>query len=131
MHESILRDYFIGLVDEVVLKEDLKNTMVQTSKDVFSYKIVSMDTEFEVLPDHLIKLCDAVISEKIETKDLRTIGFCLAATDYFLWDSNTELGNRVAETVLDWASPEINYPLTIENIKRFRERLLTGKNSFI
>jgi hypothetical protein len=36
----------------------------------------------------------------------------------------------VAETVYDWATPEINYPLTIENIKKFRERLSTGKDSF-
>lgn len=130
MRESILRDYFVGLIDESVLKEDLEGTVIETSHNVFSHKIISIDTEFEVIPAHLAKLCDGVLSGKLEANDLETVGFCLAATDYFMWDGDTKLGGLVAETVYDWASPEINYPLTIENVKKFRERLLTGKDVF-
>ncbi len=130
MHESILRDYFIGIVDEYILKDDLKDTVVQTSKDVLSYKIIPLDAEFDVAPDHLAKLCDGVIAGKLQASDIETIGFCLAASDYFTWDSDTDRGSTVAATVYDWASPEINYPLTVENITKFRERLLTGKDLF-
>jgi hypothetical protein len=130
MHESTLRDYFVGLVDESALQTDLKGTVVQTSHDVFTYQIVYINEEIEVIPEYLVKLCDGFLIGKLEATDLEIIGNCLAMTDSFIWDNDTESGALVAETVYDWATPEINYPLTIENIKKFRERLSTGKDSF-
>jgi hypothetical protein len=130
MHESILRDYFVGLVDESVLKADLEGTVVQTSHDVFTYEIIYIKEEIEVIPEYLVKLCDSFLMGKLEAADLEIIGNCLAMTDSFIWDNDTESGELVAETVYDWATPEHNYPITIENIKKFRERLSTGKDTF-
>ena len=129
MHEAILRDYFEGRVSESDLKADLDGAVVQLSEGVFTYKIVDMDSEFLVTPEHLTNLCDAILSGSLEAECLRVIGFCLIASDTFIWDSDTESGSRINETVHDWASPEINYPLTIETVRKFRERLLTGTDT--
>jgi hypothetical protein len=130
MHESILRDYFIGLIDERALIEDLQEMVVQTSSNVFTYQITDMDTEFEVTTQHLLKLCDAVLLGQLEANHLQKIGFCIIASDFFTWDSDSEPESPEAKTVHEWSSPEINFPLTIENIRKFRERLLTGKDTF-
>jgi len=79
-----------------------------------------------VLPEHLVRVCDTVIRGDIRPATLKAIGFFLLASDHFAWDGDTQQGGLVAETVYDWAGPEVNYPLTLENVVRFRERLLTG-----
>jgi hypothetical protein len=129
MHESTLRDYFLGRSSAIELKNDIEGTAVRTSHDVTSYTVVPMDSEFIVSAEHMVSLCDAVLSERLDAGDLEILGFCLEASDNFMWEES-ELDDRIAETVHDWASPEINYPLTTETVKKFRERLLTGKDPF-
>jgi hypothetical protein len=133
MRESVLRDYFLELVDESRLSEDLAGSVAQTSYDVISYYSANDLTEdFEVVPTHLVKLCDAVLAGKINAKHLELIGFALIGSDCFIWNGDdTEGGGElVADVLHDWASPEINYPLTAENIAKFRVLLLTGKDTF-
>ena len=130
MHESVLRDYFLGVIDESLLNEDLEGSVVRRSHDGKSFHIDDMESEFRVDPGHLVKLCDAVLSGKLEAKSLELIGFCLAASDYFFWEEDAESGNVVGETAHDWSCPEINYPLTIGNVEKFRHRLVTGEGTF-
>ncbi|MDQ3816766.1 MAG: hypothetical protein M3362_03615, partial [Acidobacteriota bacterium] len=87
-------------------------------------------SEFRVEPSHLVKLCDAVLSGKLNAERLELIGYCLVASDHFFWEEDSRSGELVAETAYDWSSPEINYPLTFENIEKFRERLITGEETF-
>jgi hypothetical protein len=129
MHESTLRDYFLGRASAIELKNDLEGTAVGTPHDVSSFRVVPMDSEFNVSAEHLVSLCDAVLAERLDANDLEILGFCLEASDNFMWEGS-ELDDRIAETIHDWASPEINYPLTTETVKKFRERLLTGENLF-
>ena len=130
MHESTLKDYFLGVIDESRLNEDSEGSVVQTSFDVITHYVNPMDSDFQVEPAHLIKLCDAVLSGKLDVRHLELIGYCLVASDHFFWDEDSKAGELVAETAYDWSSPEINYPLTSENIKKFRERLVTGEDTF-
>lgn len=130
MHESILKDYFLGMIDESRLNEDLKGSVVQTSFDVITHYVNPMDSEFRVEPAHLVKLCEAVLSGKLNAKHLELIGYCLVASDHFFCEEDSTLGELVAETAYDWSSPEIHYPLTFENIEKFRERLITGEDIF-
>ena len=99
-------------------------------KSVVRHPIENMSENFLVIPDHLVKLCDDVLSEKLSAESLQAIGFCLVASDHFEWGGDTDEGARVADTVLDWASPEINYDLNTSNIAKFRQRLLKGGNPF-
>jgi hypothetical protein len=130
MHESILKDYFLGLIDESRLNEDLEGSVVQTSFDVFTHYVNPMDSDFQVEPSHLVKLCDAVLSGKLNAEHLELIGYCLVASEHFFWDEDSKSGELVSETANDWSDAEINYPLTVRNIEKFRERLLTGNDTF-
>ena len=49
-----------------------------------------------------------------------------------MWDGDNTAGGGelVADVLHDWASPEINYSLTVENIAKFRHLLLTGEDTF-
>jgi hypothetical protein len=130
MNESILKDYFLGVVDESRLNEDLEGSVVRTSFDVITHYVNPMDSEFRVEPAHLVKLCDAVLSGKLNAERLELIGYCLVVSDHFFWEEDSKSGELVAETAYDWSSSEINYPLTFENIEKFRERLITGEETF-
>jgi len=127
MHESALRNYFLGVIDESRLNEDLEGSVVQTSHDVVTHYVRPMESDFQVEPAHLVKLCEAVLSGSLSAEHLALIGYCLAASDHFFWDDEAVSGRLVEETAYAWSSPEINYPLTLENVEKFRERLLTGK----
>ena len=130
MHESVLKDYFLGLIDESRLSEDLAGSVIKTSFDVITFYVNPLDSQFRVEVDHLVKLCDAVLSEKVNAQHLELIGYCLEASEQFFWDDEAGGGDLVTETVVRWANPEINYPLTVENVRKFRERLLTGEDTF-
>lgn len=133
MRESVLGDYFLGLVDEKHLREDLAGSAVKTSYDVITHYVTSdLSENFEITSDHLIKLCDAFLAGKLKTEHLESIGFALEASEEFDWNAECSESEEspVAETIHYWASPEINYPLTAENISKFRHLLLTGENLF-
>ena|ERR1051325_1128794 len=130
VHESVLKDYFLGVIDESRLDEDLAGSVVQTSLDVLTHYVNPMDSDFRVEPAHLVRLCDAVLSGKLNAEHLELIGYCLVASDHFFWDDESKSGELVAETAYDWSSPEINYPLTVGNVEKFRKRLLTGNDTF-
>lgn len=126
MRESVLHDFFVGNVDDDVLNNDLSGSSQRTTANKVDVQIEDEEGEFEVLPEHLVRVCDAALLGRLDVDNLATIGFCLAASDYFTWDTDSEGGRRVAETVFDWSAPEINFALTLENIDKFKTRLLTG-----
>ncbi len=65
-------------------------------------------------------LCEAVLCGQLPAEELSTIGFALIASDKFIWDGDDLIG----DVIHDWSSPEINYPLTVENVCRFKNWLL-------
>jgi len=129
MREEILKQFFVGEVGTDTLAADLDGSMIE-GRDTTRYVIADMDGEFEVRPEHLVSVCDVVLSGEIEAKYLQLIGFCIVASDAFEYDTDTPGGDLVGETVLDWSAPRANYPLTMENVRKFRERLVTGRNPF-
>ena len=55
MRESVLRDYFLELVDESQLSDDLANSDVKTSYDVTTYNITyDLSEDFEVTSNILL-----------------------------------------------------------------------------
>lgn len=79
-----------------------------------------------VSPAHLVRVCDAILASRCEPTILRDVGFLLIGSDAFEYDSDTEEGARVAETAADWSAPEINWPLTLDNVREWRSFLDTG-----
>lgn len=51
--------------------------------------IEDMEGEFEVRPEHLVSVCDAVLDDKVEAEYLRLIGFCIVASDAFEYDTES------------------------------------------
>jgi hypothetical protein len=89
-----------------------------------------LQEDFEVEPGHLVLLCDAVLSGELPDIALADIGCALVASDHFQWDTDTPAGSRVADTLFEWSTPEINYALTPQAVAKFRHRLLTGEDQF-
>ncbi len=129
MHEEVLKRFFLGEISAKVLVDDLAESLVEKSGITY-HPIKVMRDDFEVLPEHLVRVCDAVLSGEIEAKYLEAIGFCIVASDHFEYDTDMPEGDLVGETVFDWSEPRVNYPLTCENVRKFRERLVTGRNPF-
>lgn len=126
----MLRDYFLGLVDESLLSEDLIESGVKTSYNVTSHYISDdLTADFEVTANHLIRLCDGFSTGKLKAADLELIAFALETSEHFVWDKAGD-DSPIARTIQAWASPEINYPLTGETIAKFKYLLLTGENLF-
>lgn len=128
MNEEKLRDYFMGTLAAQELAEDLRDSQKKTSYDVTTVYVDSMKSgEFAVTKQHLILLCDDVISGNIPLTDLNTIGFALIASDYFTWDNIPGDEETITQVISDWDSPEIGYDLTIKNVRLWKEYLLTGR----
>ena len=129
MREEILKQFFTGEVGPRALAKDLVGSMI-TKGDVTKHPIENMIESFQLEPEHLIRLCDTVLRDEIKPQYLQSIGFCIVASDNFEYETDTPEGNLVGETVLDWSSPMNNYPLTKKNVEKFRQRLVTGEDSF-
>lgn len=120
MREVVLRDFFLGLATPAELARDVRASTKQVGAISFEIKIEDMEDQFSVTREMLVALCDAVLSTQLAAQELSTIGFALAASESFLWDTE----DIVHEVIHYWSCPEINYPLTLENVHRFRLWLL-------
>ncbi|HRD39510.1 MAG TPA: hypothetical protein PLC65_12825 [Bacteroidia bacterium] len=129
MTEKILKDYFEGTVTAEALSIDLVGT-TETKGTIRTHNIEDFksDSEFVVTTQHIIKLCDDVINQKIKLDDLRAIAFALEFSDYFTWDKDTKDGNLVGDVIFNWSSPEINTPTTMDYVKYCAYYLTTGEH---
>jgi len=130
MREAVLRDFFVGKAEIATLRRDLEGTVTRTSHGVFTHHVIAMDGHFTMSRAHLIALCDAVLVGDLPPQDLSVIGFSLETSDHFEWDFDSPEGELIGETLADWSSPEINYPLTLGTVAKFRHRLATGEDTF-
>src|SRR5688500_7221554 len=87
MHEEVLKQFFVGEAGSKTLADDLLGSVVEAG-GVTSHSITDMQNDFEVLPEHLMRLCDAVLNGEIDPKYLEAIGFCILASDHFEYDSD-------------------------------------------
>jgi len=132
MHESILRDFLLGRVDATVLSKDIRESVAAISPPGAPYSktsngIVKMDSQFDLSRKHLLILCDAFLLGDLSGIDLECIAFALIAWEKFTWGGDDD--NTLIEIINDWAAPEINYPLNVENIGRCR-RWLDGTERY-
>ena len=122
MREAVLRDFFEGKVDAPDLARDISGSF-DLSRDVERFSIVDMEGDFLVEPRHLKRVCDAYLQGDLKEGDLKSIGFTLLASDAFEIRGYTDEGAKVAEVANDWAVPEINLPITRENVLHWRRLL--------
>jgi len=118
MRERVLRDFFEGKATAVDLARDVTGSISQKSSKISTVSIEDMDGEFTVTAPMLVRLCDVVLGGGLEPEALHSVGFALMASDAFCWDADED--DVLAEVIADWSCPEVNYPLTVGNVKRFR-----------
>lgn len=129
MKEETLRDYFNNTVTVDILAADVKDSQRKTSYDVTTVYIDKIEEtgEYEITRSHLIKLLDDTIAERLTATDLNTICFALIGSEYFTWDESDEI---LDSTIYDLENPELGHPLTMENLRRWKEFLQTGNYTF-
>lgn len=112
-----------------ILAADVKDSQKKTSYDVISVYVEKINEtgEYEVTKHHLIKLLDDTIAGRLTTTDLNTITFALIGSEYFTWDEDDKI---IDDTIFDLDNPDIGFPLTIENLRRWRNYLETGEYTF-
>lgn len=123
MHEEILRRFLVGEAPADELAVDLDGALVRRGKRRTDHPIIDMTVDHTVTTGGLVRVCDAVLGGTLEPQKLKAIGFCIIASDHFDYDTDTDDGSLVAETVHDWSVPEINYPLSHRNVSLWRARL--------
>lgn len=121
MREAVLAEYFNGSRSAASLQAELQRCARRISEVETSYKIEDMTEDFLVTREMLVEICEAALRGDLQLEALKTIGFIVIASNHYHW---AEVDEQVAETLYDWASPEVNYPLTPENVSMFRDRLL-------
>ncbi len=128
MTEQKLKEYFEFKLTADQLALDLKDSQQKTGYDTKIVYIENLNEgEFEITKEHLIKLLDDTIANKLQPKDINTVGFALMASEYFKWDDESEDGERISNVIFALDNPDIGYDLTIKNLQLWKEYLLTGK----
>ena len=130
MREQLLRDFFVGNATAAELAHDLEDAIIRTGAQSQMHPIEAMDTDFVVQPEHLIRLCDAVLAGQLRPESLEAVGFCLLGSDCFEWDVDSAGGERVADVAISWSVPVANYPLNAGTVAKFRHLLATGEDTF-
>jgi len=132
MREQTLKDFFLDKVTIDTLSSELKDSQKKTGFDTTTVYVSQIKEvgEFKISIDHLILLCDAAIEGKLTMTDLNTIAFVLITSEHFTWDLESNIGNRIDTVIYDWDNTEIGFDLTIENVKLWKDYLLTGDYKF-
>lgn len=84
-------------------------------------------TEFDLVPRHLLQLCDAVLSGELEPAHLLPISRCLYYSGRFRWPHAHPDGRVVEEILICWLSYDENHVPGHKEIVYIREWLLRGR----
>lgn len=124
MREEVLKQFFLGEIQDAQLQEDVQNSVRQLDDIVSEIQIKDMQGAFQVEREHLVALCDAVARGSLQPDALMPIGFALDASDSFEWHDDL-----MSEVIADWSCPELNYPLTTSTVETFK-RWLSGEEPY-
>ena len=128
MTESILKEYFENKISSELLSSDLNGSMKKVTYDTSEISVVRMESnsEFEIEQKHVNKILTETINGNLTYDNLKTIASGLMFSDYFTWDSDTEIGNRIETLIVELDNTEINYPISNENLRLWKEYLESG-----
>jgi hypothetical protein len=129
MKEQVLIDYLQNKITVEILAADLKGSQKRTSHDVTRVYIDQLgeETKFIIKREHLIRLCNEALAGNLNFEDLNTIAFTLLTTEYIQREEADEI---MEEVLIAWDSPEIGFPFTVENMKKWKILLETGVDTF-
>ncbi len=128
MTESILKEYFENKISSEFLSADLNGSIKKLTFDTSQISVVEMesDSEFEIEKSHLMKILNDTLNGNLTFDNLKTIASGLMFSEYFTWDSDYEIGNRIATIIQELDNSEIFFPISTENLKLWKEYLESG-----
>jgi hypothetical protein len=118
LREETLKRFFLGEVAASDLAKDVAGSTKRFDSIASRVDIEDMETEFCVTRSMLSSLVDAVLHGSLPPDALETVGFTLMASDKFAWDGDAD--DVLANVIADWSCPDVNYPLNLENVAKFR-----------
>ncbi|MFD2246343.1 hypothetical protein [Pontibacter ruber] len=129
MKESVLRDFFENRILVKSLAENVKHTQRRATSDTTSVHVeqIKDGSTYQVRKEHLLSLCNEGLNGNLTFEDINSIALALVFSEYFVWDTKTEEGQMIETVIYDWDSPEINFPLTLSNMKLWKQYLETGE----
>jgi hypothetical protein len=71
----------------------------------------------------LIAKCDQYLSGEIHETDFENYARILITDEHFDWDDDV-----ISDIIYQWESPEINFPITIQNIRLWKHQLETDED---
>jgi hypothetical protein len=122
--EATLRDFFDGNVSAGTLAIEVRDAVEPLSQGRRRVHVQDLPAgeEVRVTAQMLVRLCDAVLGRSLPAAALETIAFTILVSEHLHY-AEDELVVRV---LYDWATPEINWKLTLRNVQMFRD-WLTGR----
>ena len=127
LKEATVRDFLLGGLTAGALAAEARDaveTVSRQSRRVHIEDLPAGET-FTITAPMLVRLCDAFQAGTLPAQALETVAFAVVASDRLRWEEDDHLVGRI---LYDWASPEINWELTRENVLMFRE-WLTGQSA--
>lgn len=119
LNEKTIAAFLAGTLEPQALDREVRSAVERVDDIRTRVFVRGMSTPLVVSVPMAVSLCDAAIDQRIAPESLRVLAFAVVASDRFEWNDEV-----VAEVLHDWSAPEINYPLTPENLRRFRMWLL-------
>jgi hypothetical protein len=128
MTESNLKKYFENKINSQILTANLNGIFERFIHDITQVDLTRTESEstFNIEPKHLNKILNDTLKGNFTFDNLKNIASGLMFSEFFNWDSDTEIGNRIATIIVQLDNTEINFPISIENLKLWKEYLDTG-----
>jgi hypothetical protein len=134
MKEIVLRMFFEGAATATELAADVIGTRTLDEPRGFrsssNYAVEPMARPFDVQPEHIVRLVDAVLTRTLTSQVLGDLAFCMeAAPERWRWNVDEPEGERVSSALFWLGTPEVNYPLTDSVLRKIKTYLETGENT--
>ncbi len=118
MREDTLKRFFAGDAAMDRVAEDVSGAATRVDPVKTTIAITDMDEIFALTREHIVLLCDAKLSNALNSEALSAVAFALIASDHFEWDDDV-----ISEVLQDWSCPEINLPLNDSTLRMHRDWL--------
>jgi hypothetical protein len=125
MREWVLLEFLAGRIGVTLLRRDLRGEDPGPLPVAFP----PTDLELELLPRHLLRLCDAVLDRELDAAWLGPIAARLRASARFRRRAGDPDGRVVQEVLEAWASAAPG-PLDFQAVPVYRRWVVTRRNPF-
>jgi hypothetical protein len=125
MRERVLLEFLAGRIGAALLRRDLRGE----APEALPLPPPPADLELELLPRHLLRLCDAVLDRELDAALLGPIALQLRGSTRFRRRAADPDGRVVQEVLEAWASAARG-PLDLEAVSVYRRWVVTRRNPF-